>query len=93
MQGVFVLTIEFLDGRPPQEVPMPLLFPDNEQGNVCMKLLASINMTGGILEYGDGEVTLLPLHTLKSIKVKEPVLSTATLGELAAVTGGKIKLA
>lgn len=92
MQGIFTVTVEFLDGRPSQDIPMPLNFNDGEEQGMSIALIGKINLMGGILEFGSGEVRLLPMTTIKSVTVKAPVLSTATPSDLAAASGGRIKL-
>ena len=71
--------VEYLDGRPAEDHEMPVNYPPGQEKSACMQLLAAINSIGLIL-FDNDAVTLIPISSMKSVKVLAPsvILADAT---------------
>lgn len=87
MQGTLKVTAEFLDGRPNLERELPCEYPAGAEQVACIKLLAQINATGGIMDIVADGVTLVPISTIKLLVIKAPSsIQAANLADLANLT-------
>jgi hypothetical protein len=82
MEGLLKVHVEFLDGRPAQDEEMPANYPPGKEKEACMQLLAAINMTGGIMHFEPDGITLLPLNTIKSLKITAPSVVIGSAADL-----------
>ncbi len=86
MQAKLNVTIEFLDGRPNMEVQMGADYPAGAEVQACLKLLAQINMTGGIMEFLPNGLALIPMSSIKKITIEAPAIQGADALDLANLT-------
>jgi hypothetical protein len=77
--------IDFIDGRPSESREIPVQFRPGQEKQACAQLLSMINATGGVLDFGDSEVSLLPLASIKKITVKAPLIVGGNLCDLRAL--------
>jgi hypothetical protein len=84
--GYLNVTAEFLDGRPNLEVKMAADYPVGKEPEACFKMLASINMMGGIIDILSDGVSLLPLNSIKKLTVQCPAVHGASMADLANLT-------
>jgi len=78
MEGSVNVCVEFLDGRPNMEVKMGAAFPVGQEMQACLKMLAQINMAGGILEFLADGVALIPLASIKKLTLSVPAIQLVT---------------
>jgi hypothetical protein len=83
MEGKLKLHIEFLDGRPDYDEDIPMTYPPGAETAAAMKLLADFNMMGGLLKAEPNEVSLVPIATMKLVKVTVGSIVTGNAYDLA----------
>jgi hypothetical protein len=76
--------IEYLDGRPAEDQEMPARYAPGEEKVAVMQMLGAINTMGVIIFDADG-ATLIPISSIKSVKVSVPSVVTANTGDLLAI--------
>ncbi len=86
MEGKLTLRIEFLDGRPDHNEAVAVTYPPGAETNACMKLLADINMMGGLLKCERNSVSLVPISTMKKVEVSASTVVTGDALDLANFT-------
>ena len=75
--------IEYIDGRPAEDQQMPARFEPGQEKAAVMQMLGAINAMGVIVFDNDG-ATLIPLSSIKSVKVTVPSVIAAPASALAA---------
>ncbi len=76
--------IEYLDGRPAEDQQMPAHFEPGQEKAAVMQMLGAINSIGVIIFDNDG-ATLIPIQSIKSVKVTVPSVLTAPASALDAL--------
>ncbi len=76
--------IEYLDGRPAEDQEMPARYELGQEKAAVMQMLGAINAMGVIVFDNDG-ATLIPIQSIKSVKVTVPSVLTAPADALAAL--------
>jgi len=101
MESSLKISVEFLDGRPPEYREFPSKHAPGQEKQACMQMIAAINATGGIMDFEENGVTLLPISTIKSIKIAASTIALAGTADLQTIAAaaramenlsGRIKL-
>lgn len=96
MASQLEVVIDFLDGRPSETRSVPFQYSPGQEKGACMQLIGAMAATGGILDFGDDSVSLIPMATIKLVTAKAPAIIAGDLCDLqhldAAVNRGKVTL-
>ena len=76
--------IEYLDGRPAEDQQMPARFEPGQEKAAVMQMLGAINSIG-VVVFEDNGATLIPIQSIKSVKVTVPSVLTAPASALDAL--------
>jgi butyrate kinase len=83
MQTKLKVTVAYLDGRPDTVDEMPADIPAGAEQNACLQLLGAINATGGLMQYIENGISIVPLHTIKKLTITSSSIAGANLSDLA----------
>jgi hypothetical protein len=83
MEGQVLVDVEYLDGRPNESLALPAKYSPGEEQKICMHILASINAAGGILEFLENGLSLIPMSSIKKLTLHAPSVVGANLADLS----------
>jgi hypothetical protein len=86
MQTKLKVAAEYLDGRPDTVDEIPCEIPAGAEQAACLKLLGAINATGGLMQYIDNGISIVPLQTVKRLTITASSIAGANLSDLSNLT-------